>query len=81
MAIYHKRKDNHTSMQPIPNISEKERLQKQIMELMKERMKARSQREALNSQKTEFRKRLLENARLNQQLDYRIDSLMRRWSE
>lgn len=81
MATFHKRRENQTSMQTIEPIETKIRLQDQIMQLMRERMRAREQRTSLNQEKVRLKGKIIINARLNTHLDSRIDKLMEQYTK
>jgi hypothetical protein len=76
---YKNSKINNKFFQEIHDPDKKDKLRDTIMGLMKERMKARETRCFLSGEKANLRKKLLENTKLNEQLDYRIDSLMRNY--
>ena len=81
MALTRRSKTDGRFFQDIPKPDERDRLRDKIMEIMKDRLKAREYKIQLDKELLELNRKSKINKDYIEQLDYRIDTLTKRYIE
>lgn len=81
MALIRRSKTDRTFFQDIPNPEHKEKLRDKIMDLMKERLKAREYKITLDKEMFNLNTKLRDNKQYIDTLDFRMDELTKRYIE